>query len=31
MSMTSAAFGKFIVNEAEKWGEVIRAAHITAE
>src|SRR5262249_4016538 len=31
MSMTSAAFGKFIANEAEKWGEVIRAANIKLE
>lgn len=30
MSMTSAAFGKFIVAETEKWGKVIRAANITA-
>ena len=28
MSMTSAAFGKFIADEAEKWGKVIRAANI---
>jgi tripartite-type tricarboxylate transporter receptor subunit TctC len=31
MSMTSAAFGKFIVDEAEKWGKVIQAANIKAE
>src|SRR5262245_25241653 len=31
MSMTSAAFGKFIVDETEKWGKVIRAANITAD
>jgi tripartite-type tricarboxylate transporter receptor subunit TctC len=31
MSMTSAAFGKFIANEADKWGKVIRAANIKAE
>jgi tripartite-type tricarboxylate transporter receptor subunit TctC len=31
MSMTSAAFGKLIVDEAEKWGKVIRAANIKAE
>ncbi len=31
MSMTSAAFGKFIADEAEKWGKVIRAANIKAE
>jgi hypothetical protein len=29
--MTSAAFGKFIVDETEKWGKVIRAANITAD
>jgi tripartite-type tricarboxylate transporter receptor subunit TctC len=28
MSMTSAAFGKFIADEADKWGKVIRAANI---
>ena len=28
MSMTPAAFGKFIADEAEKWGKVIRAANI---
>lgn len=31
MSMTSAAFGKLIADDAEKWGEVIRAADIKAE
>src|SRR5262249_4405735 len=31
MSMTSAAFGKLIADEAERWGEVIRAAGIKAE
>jgi tripartite-type tricarboxylate transporter receptor subunit TctC len=31
MSMTSAAFGKFIASETEKWGNVIRALNITAE
>jgi tripartite-type tricarboxylate transporter receptor subunit TctC len=31
MSMTSAEFGKFIADEAEKWGKVIRAANIKAE
>jgi tripartite-type tricarboxylate transporter receptor subunit TctC len=31
MSMTSLGFGKLIVNEAEKWGEVIRDANIKAE
>jgi tripartite-type tricarboxylate transporter receptor subunit TctC len=28
MSMTSAEFGKFIADETEKWGKVIRAANI---
>jgi tripartite-type tricarboxylate transporter receptor subunit TctC len=31
MSMTSAAFGKFIADETEKWGNVIRALNIRAE
>jgi tripartite-type tricarboxylate transporter receptor subunit TctC len=31
MSMTSSAFGKFIADETEKWGNVIRALNITAE
>jgi tripartite-type tricarboxylate transporter receptor subunit TctC len=31
MSMTSAAFGKFIADETEKWGNVIRALNITVE
>jgi tripartite-type tricarboxylate transporter receptor subunit TctC len=31
MSMTSAKFGKFIAEETEKWGKVIRAANINAE
>ena len=31
MSMTSAAFGKFIAAETEKWGNVIRALNIKAE
>src|SRR5438067_4196389 len=31
MSMTSAAFGRFIVDETEKWGDVIRALNIKAE
>ena len=31
MSMTSAAFGKLIVDETEKWAKVIRAANIKAE
>ena len=26
--MTSAGFGKFIADETEKWGKVIRAANI---
>jgi hypothetical protein len=30
-SMTSAAFGKFIADEIEKWGNVIRALNIKAE
>jgi hypothetical protein len=28
MLMTSAEFGKFIPDETEKWGKVIRAANI---
>jgi tripartite-type tricarboxylate transporter receptor subunit TctC len=31
MSMTSAAFGKFIADETEKWGNVIQAFNIKAE
>ena len=31
MSMTSAAFGKFIAAETEKWAKVIRAANIKPE
>ena len=31
MSMTSAEFGKFIADETETWGKVIRAANIKAE
>jgi tripartite-type tricarboxylate transporter receptor subunit TctC len=31
MSMTSAEFGKFVADESEKWGKVIRAANIKAE
>ena len=31
MSMTPAAFGKFIVEETEKWGKVIRTANIKPE
>jgi tripartite-type tricarboxylate transporter receptor subunit TctC len=31
MPMTSAEFGKFIADETEKWGKVIRAANIKAE
>jgi tripartite-type tricarboxylate transporter receptor subunit TctC len=31
MSMTPAAFGKFIADETEKWGNVIRALNIKAD
>jgi tripartite-type tricarboxylate transporter receptor subunit TctC len=31
MSMTPAAFGKFIADETEKWGKVIKFANIKAE
>jgi hypothetical protein len=31
MSITSAVFGKFIADETEKWGNVIRALDIKAE
>ena len=31
MSMTTADFGKFIADETEKWGKVVRAAGIKAE
>jgi tripartite-type tricarboxylate transporter receptor subunit TctC len=31
MAMTSADFGKFIADETEKWGKVIRAANIKVE
>jgi tripartite-type tricarboxylate transporter receptor subunit TctC len=31
MSMTSVSFGKFIADETEKWGSVIRALNIKAE
>jgi tripartite-type tricarboxylate transporter receptor subunit TctC len=31
MSMTPTAFGKFVADETEKWGKVIRAANIKAE
>jgi tripartite-type tricarboxylate transporter receptor subunit TctC len=31
MPMTSAAFAKFIADETEKWGKVIRSAEITAD
>ena len=31
MPMTPASFGKFIVDETEKWAKVIRAANIKAE
>jgi len=29
--MTPGAFGKFIVDETEKWAKVIRAANIKAD
>jgi len=28
MPMTPAEFGKLVAEETEKWGKVIRAAHI---
>ena len=31
MSMTSAAFEKFVADEAERWGKVIRAADVKAD
>ena len=31
MAITSAAFGKFIADETEKWGKVIRTSSIKAE
>jgi len=31
MPMTSAAFGKLIADETEKWGNIIRALNIKAE
>ena len=31
MPMTSAAFGKFVADEAEKWGKVIQAANLKAD
>jgi tripartite-type tricarboxylate transporter receptor subunit TctC len=31
MAMTPAEFGKFIADETEKWGKVIRTAHIKME
>jgi tripartite-type tricarboxylate transporter receptor subunit TctC len=31
MSMRSAEFGKFIVDETEKWGKVIQALNIKAD
>jgi tripartite-type tricarboxylate transporter receptor subunit TctC len=31
MSMTPAEFGKFMFDETEKWGKVIRAANIKPE
>jgi tripartite-type tricarboxylate transporter receptor subunit TctC len=30
MPMTPAEFGKFMADETEKWGKVVRAAHIKA-
>jgi hypothetical protein len=29
--MTPAEFGKFVADETEKWGKVVRAANIRAE
>jgi hypothetical protein len=29
--MTSAEFGKFIADQTEKWGKVIRAANLKAD
>jgi tripartite-type tricarboxylate transporter receptor subunit TctC len=29
--MTAAEFGKFVADETEKWGKVVRAAGIKAE
>jgi hypothetical protein len=31
MPMTPAEFGKLIADETDKWGKVIRAAHIKLE
>jgi tripartite-type tricarboxylate transporter receptor subunit TctC len=31
MPMTPSEFGKFIADETEKWGKVIRAANIKPE
>jgi hypothetical protein len=31
MPMTPAEFGKLVAEETEKWGKVIRAAHIKPE
>ena len=31
MPMTSAEFGKLIADETDKWGKVIRGAHIELE
>jgi hypothetical protein len=31
MPMTPADFGRFIADEVEKWGKVIRAANIKAD
>jgi tripartite-type tricarboxylate transporter receptor subunit TctC len=30
MPMTPADFGKFVADEIEKWGKVVRAANIKA-
>jgi tripartite-type tricarboxylate transporter receptor subunit TctC len=31
MPMTASEFGKFVANETEKWGKIIRAANIKPE
>jgi hypothetical protein len=31
LELSPAEFGKLIADETEKWGKVIRAAHIKAE
>jgi hypothetical protein len=28
--MTQAEYGKFVADEVEKWGKVVRAAHLRA-